>query len=624
MQGNTIERDLNALSQAVIDSVSAQIAVLAGDGTIITVNRTWLDAAGAAASSVGTNYLAVCRSDPNDRFASAAYNAIESVLTGERTRASVEYPCATPAEERWWILDVTRLGPEGGAVVVHTDITERVEAAQTIQASELRYRLLFERNVAGVLRCALDGTIIEANLALNDHLGVRRSLTGDSLAAYCGEAVWDTLCEQLSENGAITSLEAMIQRGDGREAWLSISATRIDEEEEPVIQATCLDITETKLRETVYLQQAELEATISAIYSDLLQSAEGLDTAIQRALFRVAAISGAQQVYLLSPEEAAAGEDRVIAHAVAEVRSTGRMATLPPRKRGDGETILVPMNGGREVVGAMVLENLHPQSFPDETLLVAHLCAEALARSLERKQADERLRQANVQLEERVQERTAELRALAASLMKVQEAERKQMARDIHDELGQSLTELNLGISALKSDHEDDALQQRLTELREITTRTIQSVQRFAAELRPPLLDRLGLIPALESRIEQFRKRGGVQASLRVTPAHLEVSDHCATQVYRIVQEALTNVARHAIATRVQVHVRATESGVAVTVRDNGIGFAAGRGASPSLGLLGMRERAAMIGAQIRVRSRPGRGTVVRLRLPHGCGGGGR
>jgi len=622
VHGNTTERDLNALSQAVIDSVSAQIAVLAGDGTIVTVNRTWLDTPGAVESSVGTNYLAVCHRAMNDRFAAAACNAIESVLRGERTRASVEYPCATPEEERWWILDVTRLGPEGGAVVVHTDITERVEAARTIQASELRYRLLFERNVAGVLRCTLDGTIIEANLALNDHLGVRRALEGDSLAVYCGAGVWDALRDQLAENGAIASTEAMIRRGDGRDAWLSISATRIDEEEEPVIQATCLDITETKLRETAYLQQAEIEATISAIYSDLLQSADGLDTAIQRALFRIAAISGAQRVYLLSSEDAAAGEDRAIAHAVAEVRSTGRMATLPPRKRGDGETILVPMNGAHEVVGAMVLESIHPQSFPDETLLVAHLCAEALARVLERKQTDERLRQANMQLEVRVQERTAELRALAAKLMKVQEAERKQMARDIHDELGQSLTELNLGIATLKSDHEDVELQQRLTELREITTRTIQSVQRFAAELRPPLLDRLGLIPALESRVEQFRKRSGVQASLRVTPPHLEVSDHSATQVYRIVQEALTNVARHAIATRVLVCVRATQSGVAVTVRDNGIGFETGRAASQSLGLLGMRERAAMIGGQIRVRSLPGRGTIVRLQLPRASGGG--
>jgi len=222
----------------------------------------------------------------------------------------------------------------------------------------------------------------------------------------------------------------------------------------------------------------------------------------------------------------------------------------------------------------------------------------------------------------RVQERTAELRALAAKLMRVQEEERKRIARDIHDELGQSLTELNLGIAALKSEYKADDLQHRLAELSEATGRTIQSVQRLAAELRPPLLDRLGLIPAFEKKIDLFTKRTGVFAALIVTPPNVEVADQCATTVYRIVQEALTNVARHARATRVTVRIRATSRGVSVTIRDNGVGFATARASGPaSLGLLGIRERALMIGATVRIRSRQNRGTVVRLDMPRDCRG---
>lgn len=211
-------------------------------------------------------------------------------------------------------------------------------------------------------------------------------------------------------------------------------------------------------------------------------------------------------------------------------------------------------------------------------------------------------------------------RELLGQIIGAQEAERTRVARDLHDQIGQSLTSMLLALRVVENTPPDNAeFTQRAEELRELVTDTLDDVRQLAFDLRPTVLDDIGLVAGIERLIETFRVRQG----LTVTLAFGGLDDderlprETETVIYRIVQEALTNVTRHAGTTTARVEFSVAEGRVAVEVRDDGQGFDPELVAG-SLGLLGMTERAALIDATIRVESSPGVGTTVRLEAPRG------
>jgi signal transduction histidine kinase len=255
----------------------------------------------------------------------------------------------------------------------------------------------------------------------------------------------------------------------------------------------------------------------------------------------------------------------------------------------------------------------------------------ALMRELAaRRRAEGEARALNVELEQRVADRTGQLqaaneqlRALSARLQSVREEERTRLAREIHDVLGQALTGLKLNLDQLpkrignvnKSD--DRLLQQSLTDMSELTGALIQSVRGIATELRPAALDDLGLPAAIELHATEFEQRSGVRCRVRCDPDTALIDRARATALFRIAQEALANVARHASARSAGVTLRAEGDAVLLEVRDDGVGIADDALRNPhSLGLLGMRERARLLGGGVEVWGVPLRGTTVRVRLP--------
>ncbi|HJQ39073.1 MAG TPA: ATP-binding protein [Thermoanaerobaculia bacterium] len=211
-----------------------------------------------------------------------------------------------------------------------------------------------------------------------------------------------------------------------------------------------------------------------------------------------------------------------------------------------------------------------------------------------------------------------DLKALSERLLLVQEQERMRVARELHDDLGQSLTALKMDVIGFieKSRHAPDAapLVERI--LRTIDS-TVTAVQRISSELRPSALDDLGLFAALESEARLFEERTGIECDLSL-PDDLPGIDEAATvPVYRMIQEAMTNVARHSNASRVEIRVRRRASELLLEIRDDGRGIASGEAASPSaLGLAGIRERAAMLGGAVLIEGVPDRGTIVSVRIP--------
>jgi signal transduction histidine kinase len=213
-----------------------------------------------------------------------------------------------------------------------------------------------------------------------------------------------------------------------------------------------------------------------------------------------------------------------------------------------------------------------------------------------------------VDLSHRV-EREALGRVVAA-----QETERRRIARELHDETGQALTSMLLGLRATEEAKDDETRRAALASLRELATATLQDVRRLAVELRPRALDDFGLEPALERLIEAFRERSGLEAEFEARigdrlPSEVE------TALYRIVQEALTNIAKHARATTVSVLVARKSGSVTAVIEDDGVGFSPEE-PGEGLGLVGMRERVELLGGRLALESRPGAGTTVAAEVP--------
>lgn len=233
-----------------------------------------------------------------------------------------------------------------------------------------------------------------------------------------------------------------------------------------------------------------------------------------------------------------------------------------------------------------------------------------------RESADRRERQL---AEDKLRRSLDQLRALTKYLQYVREEERTRIAREVHDELGQALTGLKLDMSLLSNQlpKNTKGLQEKTKTMITHIDTTIQTVRRIATELRPGILDSLGLVAALEWQANEFQMRTSIPCTVTSTVNDTEWAPDFQTVFFRIFQETLTNVIRHAKASRVDVELAEEDAHLVMKVRDNGRGISAEELASTrSLGLVGMRERAILIGGEVTLHGAPGKGTTVTLRVP--------
>jgi signal transduction histidine kinase len=199
-----------------------------------------------------------------------------------------------------------------------------------------------------------------------------------------------------------------------------------------------------------------------------------------------------------------------------------------------------------------------------------------------------------------------------------QELERRRLARELHDETGQALTSILLALSGIEDSPDAASLHAAVGEVRELVRATLQDVRRLAVELRPSALDDFGLVPALERLLDGFAEQTGVAVEFEPALPGVRLPPEVETALYRIVQEALTNVVKHAEAGRVSVVLTRKPDSVSVVVEDDGVGFEPERAREGGLGLLGMRERVALLGGRLTIESRPGAGTTFVAEVPLG------
>ena len=242
----------------------------------------------------------------------------------------------------------------------------------------------------------------------------------------------------------------------------------------------------------------------------------------------------------------------------------------------------------------------------------------------ERKEAELALRESRdnyIRLFKDARAMEENLRLLSNKVLTVQEEERKHISRELHDEIGQALTAVNVSIAMLRSHGAgDEAFRRKVDTAQQLLEQSMNLVHQFARELRPSMLDHLGPVAALRNYVKTFTERTGIKTDIEGTVSVDQLSNQQGTVLYRVAQESLTNVYKHAQATRVKIKLRQREGAVTMEIVDNGRAFSVSNPTNGSdrqpLGLLGMQERVRLVNGQFAIESVPKRGTTVRVQIP--------
>lgn len=278
-------------------------------------------------------------------------------------------------------------------------------------------------------------------------------------------------------------------------------------------------------------------------------------------------------------------------------------------REGFSSLAIVPIRYRSEVIGAVHLADPQKDAFPPQIIdfieSIAPLVGEALHR---------------FSIEEELHSSREQLRAFSAHLQAAREEERTKIAREIHDELGQILTAAGMEMSLLKKRYKDQApIRKSASSVIVMLDDAVEDIQRICEELRPRVLDHLGLPAAIKKEAAAFTKRTGIPCSLDLAGSIPGLTDDSAVAIFRVAQEALTNVARHSGAGEVSIRLNADKRNIIFEVTDNGRGISRQElGKSTSLGLIGMRERIREFGGDVTIKGSAGRGTTVTANIPYG------
>ena len=263
------------------------------------------------------------------------------------------------------------------------------------------------------------------------------------------------------------------------------------------------------------------------------------------------------------------------------------------RRLGVHSALFVPLIAGGRAIGVVIAHDKAgpTPSFTDDDLRLAETLAARAATA--------------VDLSERVS------RDAVRRVVEAQELERKRLARELHDETGQALTSILLGLKSLEDELATDEGRAAVAPLRELVVSTLQDVRRLAVELRPSALDDFGLVPALERLVDTFREQTRIRVDLETNLGEERLPTEVETAIYRIIQEALSNVVKHAGASQISILLTRKDGSVAAVVEDDGLGFDPGATHDEGLGLVGMRERVGLVGGRLRIESAAGAGATL-------------
>jgi PAS domain S-box-containing protein len=509
-------------------------------------------------------------------------------------------------EYRWFLVRTVPLRDDRGSIVKwygsSIDIEDSKRAEEALRKSEERWRSVFENSAIGVALTDLNGRFLATNPVYQKMVGhseeeLRKLSFPEITLEEYREANRAFITELLEGKRQQFQIEKQYRRKDGSLIWVrnSVSLVPGTESMPRFIMALSEDITERKraeaeLRRSEAYLAAGQRLSHTGSWALNLSSREIFWSQETYRIFGIDPASTTASLYeaflqRIHPEDRSRIEKDIRAAAVTKnPYATDYRVILP-----DGS-----------------IRYIHDVVYP-----VVSEAGDVIERYGLAMDVTERKR-----TEVELQRSRDQLRALAARLQSVREEERTRVAREIHDELGQALTAIMIEVNSLSHELPADKKQQSESTLK-LVEETIQSVRRISTELRPVILDAVGLVAAVEWAAEEFEVRTGTEVHLDLPQDKDVIDQRRDTVLFRIFQETLTNVARHANATDVNVRLTKEDGSVTLEVHDNGKGVREEQlSAGGSLGILGMQERALLLGGELTITGGPGKGTTVRVRIP--------
>ncbi len=527
------------------------------------------------------------------------------------------------------------------------EISERKQAEDTVRLSEIRYRRLFEAAHDGVL--LLDpGTrrITDANPFMNKLLGYTRGqLIGKELfeiGLLKDEAASRTMFRKLKREGEVRYENLPLKSQDGRRQEVEVVANLYQENGHAVIQCNIRDIAERKVVEDILRRN---EALFTALIQQAPIGVYAVDAELRLLQMNTKALPVFKNVDPLIGRDFAEivgiiWPRRVAAQVVARFRKTLKTGEpylskeFTSRRKDLGVNEVYEWQIHRMILPAGefgvvcffndITERKKAESAELRLAVMTNSNLKLKKEIIRRKTVEESLNESKrlqAGLLENSRQQQERLRELSHKIIRVQEDERKRISRELHDVIAQTLVGINVHVAALARETAEAAkdLQDKIARTQLLVEKSVDTVHRFAGELRPTVLDDLGLIPALQAFLTSFIGRTGIQVSFQASSGVEDGSDSVRTMLFRVAQEALTNVSRHAKASLVKISLQRTPKLISMEITDNGQGFESGlknpkRGAN-RLGLIGMRERVEMLGGKFQVDSTPGKSTTVRVEI---------
>lgn len=472
------------------------------------------------------------------------------------------------------------------------EISERERAEEALRESELRFRRVTEAAFEGIA-VSERGTLIDVTKRLAQLFGYQRSeLIGKSILAFFDPSVREESKMKVLSGHSIP-YESRCMRKDGSVFPVEVCGKNYSSRGRELCVTAIRDISKRKHGEKVLQESEEKYKTLTEnSLTGIFIHQDGKYVFVNDRFADMHGYSPQELLHkghllLVHPDE------RKIKKNFAARRLLGKPVPRQYEVRRitkDGRTIWC------EMMVTVIQYKGRPAIMGNVTDIT------------ERRSAENAIKKSEEQL-----------RNLTSYLQRVGEIERMNIAREIHDELGQTLTVLKMDISWLRKRLPDDLIQvrERTENMFELINRTIQTVKKISTALRPGLLDDLGLAAAIEWQTEEFQQRTGIRCDLTIEPRDISLDKDRNTAIFRILQETLTNVARHADASGVKVTLRQRNSQIELRVRDNGKGITEEQVNNPqSFGLIGIRERAKIFGGSNVIKGIPGRGTNVIVKIP--------